>query len=145
MKKIKQITCLTLLTVLFFACSSSNSSSNGCLTCTYTLASGETAGTVPADLIGVHNLTLQYSQNGYTFSDGTKATFTITAKQMTVEIDGADCILLENPTASANQVEFTFTDNCRDNLKYSASISSNGGINEVNVGTLSGTFYGQFH
>ena len=127
-----------------YSCSNTDKN-NGCEECVYTVSSNETTGNVPAEIQGVHNLTLDFSQNGYTFSNGTKATFTISANEMIVNIEGGTCITLKNPTVSSNQVEYTFKDNCRDNVSYAASISSNGGLNEINVITLNGSFYGQFN
>ncbi|MFY9241619.1 MAG: hypothetical protein WAO74_01180 [Polaribacter sp.] len=145
MKNFKKITLFFLFITIVFSCSSSNDSS-GCETCAYTPTGGETDGSVPVALHGVHNLTLQYSQNGYKYADGKTAKFTITAKELTVEIDGEQCLLLKNPyTFNGNLNEFTFKDTCRDNQIYSVSIANNGGLNEINVGTLSQTFYGQFH
>jgi len=145
MKTIKKLTILFLFVSIVFACSNEDEDdASGCDSCTYSVASGETVATVPNEIIGEFDLVLTFSQGGYAFADGTKGKFTISEKEMKIEIEGQECITLKNPTASANQLEFTFRDTCRDNLKYSASISSNGGLNEVNVFTLSGTFYGQF-
>lgn len=146
MKSFKLIIYVFITFIALIGCSKNASDSNGnCETCIYTVTAGESVATVPNEILGQFDLILEYSQGGYAFANGTKGKFTISEKEMIIEIEGQDCITLKNPVASANQVEFTFTDNCRDNLKYSASISSNGGLNEINVGTISGTFYGQFH
>ena len=146
MKTLKNIVVFMSISILLISCSSSDDeNSNGCEECEYTIQSGETADTVPDELLGEYNLVLQYSQNGYSFPDGTTAKFTISQKELIVEIEGEECLVLKNPTASANQVEFSFRDTCRDNIMYAASISSNGGLNEINVGAINGSFYGQFH
>ncbi|MEZ4916643.1 MAG: hypothetical protein R2836_06620 [Chitinophagales bacterium] len=76
---------------------------------------------------------------------GTNGTFTVESDKLTVEIDGKrECITLINPYQSSPS-EVTFVDNCRDNLKYSVPESSSGALNEVNVSSLSGTFYCQFN
>lgn len=133
-----------VICILFFcACSSSEDSSNGCEQCTYTVAQGETSATVSSALIGEFNLTLDLSLNGYDVPQGTKGKFTVSTNEMIVEIEGKECITLKNPI-STSPVEYTFKDNCRDDLMYSISESSNGGVNEVNVITINGTFIGQF-
>lgn len=146
MKLFKQIMCFSAFTILFFSCSSNDNDtdSSGCEECVYTIPAGETAGSVPASLHGEFNLTLDFTTNGYSLPVGTQARFVVSATEMIVDIDGEECITLRNPTVSANQVEFTFRDNCRDNLAYSISSSSSGGLNEINVGDLNFTFLGQF-
>lgn len=146
MKTFKKFLLLFLFLSIIYSCSSSEEDSSGCESCTYTIGNGETAGSVPAALHGVFNLTLQYSQNGYKFADGKKAKFTIAEKELTIEIEGEECLLLKNPyTVNGNLREFTFKDICRDNQIYSVSIDNDGGLNEINVGTLEMKFYGQFH
>ncbi|QTD36708.1 hypothetical protein JL193_11225 [Polaribacter batillariae] len=146
MKTTKKITVLFLFLCIsiLFSCSSNEKDNNNCETCTYTIAADETAGNVPTALQGEFNLTLGISLNGYSKPKGTKAKFIIGAKELTVEIDGEECLFLKNPTVSANGVEFSFKDTCRDNFLYAISEKSSGGLNEVNVVTLDGQFYGQF-
>lgn len=140
---IKLITLLCFF-FIFISCSSNNDSTNGCEQCAYTVAQGETAATVSSALIGEFNLTLDLSLNGYDVPQGTKGMFTVSANEMIVEIEGKECITLKNPIQTSS-VEYTFKDDCRDDLMYSISESSNGGINEVNVIRLNGTFIGQFN
>ncbi|WP_435414498.1 hypothetical protein [Polaribacter aestuariivivens] len=144
MKPTKKLTAFLLFISVLISCTSNEKDNNNCETCTYAVAAGETAGSVPTTLQGEFNLTLDISLNGYSKTAGTKAKFIIDAKQLTVEIDGDECLILKNPTVSANGVEFTFKDTCRDNIMYAISEKSSGGLNEINVVTLNGQFYGQF-
>lgn len=143
MKNSVKIFALAFSILFIAACSSNDDSSNGCEQCTYTVAQGETAATVSTPLIGEFNLTLDISQNGYDIPQGTKGKFTVSANEMIVEIDGKQCITLKNPIKTS-PVEYVFKDDCRDNLMYAISESNNGGLNEVNVITISGSFIGQF-
>lgn len=111
--------------------------------CVYTLGAGETVGSLPASLDGVYNLTSQYAQPGSPFPDGTTGTFTLAGDVLTVEIAGEACITLKNPYQTSPSEE-VFVDDCRDNLLYAVSESSNGGLNEVNIGSLASGFYCQF-
>lgn len=62
---------------------------------------------------------------------------------MTVEIDGQECVTLKNPIQTSPS-EWTFVDNCRDDYIYGISQTPNGELNEINLGTLSFQFLGQF-
>lgn len=141
MKTLKYLM-IVALTVIVFGCSSANDADD-CEVCNYTVPSSETAGTVPAALIGTFNLTLDLSLNGYSVQQGTNGTFTVSATQMIVDIDGEECITLNNPIQTSPS-EWTFKDNCRDDLMYAISLGSSGSLNEVNVITINGTFIGQF-
>jgi hypothetical protein len=144
MKIIKKITLLLLFITIVFSCSSDNKGTSGCETCSYKIVNGETAGNVPTSLQGEFNLLLDISLNGYAKPTGTKATFTISTNEMIVAIEGEACLVLQNPTVSTNGVEYSFKDTCRDNIFYAVSEKSSGGLNEVNVVTINGQFYGQF-
>jgi len=146
MKTLKKITLLICALGLFNSCSSNeDSNSSGCLECNYSVASNETAATVSSQLIGTFNLTLDFvASNSYTIAQGTKAKFTVFEKEMTIEIDNQDCITLKNPITSLSNTEFVFKDNCRDDYMYAISENSNGGINEVNVISINGTFLAQY-
>lgn len=147
MKTLKKFTLLICVLGLLNSCSTSDEDSNssGCLECNYTIASGETAATVSSQLIGTFNLTLDFvASSTYSVPLGTRAKFTVLAKEMIIEIDGQECITLKNPITSLSATEFVFKDNCRDDYMYAISESSNGGINEVNVISISGTFLAQY-
>ena len=142
MKSLKNILKLTLLSLILVSCSSTDKNS-GCEECSYTVASGETAGTVPSSLDGIFDLTYSNAQTGSPFTNGTKATFTISNNQLTVEINGK-CILLKNPIKTSPS-ENTFKDTCTDNYQYSVSTNQSGALNEINLSSTTGTgFYGQF-
>jgi hypothetical protein len=111
--------------------------------CEYTIGAGETAGMVPASLHGVLNLTVDFATPQSPFPVGTAATFTVSATEMTVEIDGQPCITLRNPIESGT-VEKTFIDDCRDDYIYGISADQQGNLNEINLGTTSFQFLAQF-
>ena len=146
MKSLQKIATLLFTLTIIVSCSKSNDSTSagGCATeCSYTIAAGETAGTVPSALDGTYNLTYHHAQTGSPFTDGTKAKLTINSNVITIEIDGKECITLKNPIKTS-PTESTFIDNCRDNLKYAVSESTNGGLNEMNVSSTAGKWLGQF-
>ena len=141
---------LTLLTALILCLSCSNNEESGddlCSTvCVYTLASGETTATAATSLEGTYELTFHYPQANAPFTDGTKATFTLKNNILTVEISGKDCITIKNPIKSSpSSTEIIFKDTCRDQYSYAVSMNATGGLNEVNLGTVSGTWLGQFN
>lgn len=145
MKTFKKITFLCLMLTAIISCTNNDNNSSGCETCTYTPATGETEATVSKQLIGTFNLTLDFvASSSYSLPLGTKAKFTVFEKEMNIEIEGKECITLKNPITSQSSVEFVFIDNCRDQYKYAISESGNGGLNEVNVISINGTFLGQF-
>lgn len=111
--------------------------------CNYTLGAGETAGSLPSSLNSEYNMSVYYSNPGSPFALNTNGKFTLDGNTLTIEIDGEACITLRNPYQSSPS-EITFVDDCRDNLIYSVSESALGGLNEINVGSLSMTFYCQF-
>ncbi|MFD2568508.1 hypothetical protein [Pseudotenacibaculum haliotis] len=135
---------LSSLFLVFLSCSSNNTVVGSCATtCTYTLTAGETAGTVPASLVGTHTVTYTEIVAGAPFANGVSATFTIANNELTVEIDGMECITLQNPIQTSAS-EVTFVDDCRDNLKYAVSATQSGALNEINVSSTSNQFLGQF-
>lgn len=122
-----------------------NSSNTSCSTgaCNVPLATGETAGTTPAGIVGTHTLTYHQIATGAPFTDGDQAKFELTSDNKLTVTYKTDCITIENPRQTS-PVEVTFPDNCKFNVKFSASESTNGGLNEININALSGQFYGQF-
>ncbi len=91
MKNLKIITLLFISTLIWFSCTSNDNPLSGgnCATeCSYTIASGEIAGTVPSSLDGTYNLTYHSAQTGSPFTNGTTATFTVANNELTVEING---------------------------------------------------------
>lgn len=144
MKTLKKITAVLLFTLIVISCTKSNTSGGSCDTvCEYTIASGETAGTMVNGSDGSYELTFDYEVTGSPFTNGTKAKFTLNNNVLTVEVTGKDCITIKNPIKTS-QTEYTFKDTCRDNLAYSVSATSGGDLNEINVASTSGTWYGQF-
>lgn len=138
-----------LISLLFLqiSCSSNDTSTpSGCNECSYTLAGNDTAGNVPGSLNGVYNVTFSSAQPGSPFTNGTTAKFSIDNNQLTIEIDGQDCITLKNPV-QFSATEVAFNDNCSNNVSYFISASQSGSLNEINVMSSSSvpfTFYGQF-
>lgn len=140
----KYLSILFLAVVILSSCKKDEEGLCTGTECNYTLGAGETAGNVAAGLDGEHNLTAQYATATSPFANGTTGKFTLDGNVLTVEISGETCITLHNPIHSTF-AEVIFVDDCRDNLKYAVSESSQGGLNEVNVGSMTGTFYAQFH
>lgn len=143
MKRIK-ILCILSVVSFFIACSANEEDTSSCATvCDYTLASGETAGTVPSSLDGTYTLTYGFAQAGSPFTDGTVGTFTISNNELTVEINGFECITLTNPVLIGTN-NYKFKDDCRDNIAYNVSPNNNGDFNEINIEPLGQGFFGQF-
>ena len=105
--------------------------------------SNETAGTASSSLEGTYNVVLDFATAQSPFPEGTTATFTLSNNVLRVEISGEDCITLENPIETGTS-EWTFIDDCRDNYIYGISQNQNGEFNEINLGTTSFQFLGQF-
>jgi len=146
MKTIKTLLLVTLFTT-FLACESNNNDMEiACEnTCDYTLASGETAGMVPSSLDGTYTLTFAknpQSSNTY-YADGVMGAFTISNNTLTIEVEGKECITLSNPVQTSPS-ENTFKNTCGTNLTYAVSTTSNGDLNEINIGNLNNQFLGQF-
>lgn len=145
MKTLKQLAILLVSITVLSSCSDDNerSNSNCSNSCEYTIASNETAGTVPSSIHGTFELTMTFAQTGSPIADGTTGTFTVTADELTVEIEGMECITIKNPIQTSS-AENTFIDTCRDNYKYSVSTTPSGDLNEINLSKADGTFLGQF-
>lgn len=145
MKLLRKIAYIMTVALLLAACETNNQNSSSCSTdCTYTLASGETMGVVPTSLEGTYTLTYGFAQTGSPYTDGTTATFTIMNNELTVEIDGHDCITLKNPVLIGTN-NYKFKDDCRDNIAFNVSPNNNGSFNEINVEPLGQGWLGQFH
>lgn len=145
MKILRNFSYLFTFCLFVLSCESNSQSSSGCDTeCSYTLASGETAGTVPTSIEGTYSLTFSYAQPGSPFTDGTMGTFTLSNNELTVEIDGMDCITLKNPVLLGTN-NYKFKDDCRDNIGYNVSPNNNGTFNEINIEPLGQGWLGQFH
>ena len=91
--------------------------------------------TVPSSLDGTYNLTYGFAQPGSPFTDGTTATFTISNNELTVEVDGFECITLKNPVLIGTN-NYKFKDDCRDNIGYNVSPNNDGSFNEINIEPL---------
>lgn len=147
MKTLPKFLILFLATTLWISCSSEDENA-GCSNCDYILASGDQTATTDSITHGTHNLSMKYAKASSPFPDGTKATFTISATELKVEIEGKECVTLKNPIKSSpnnpNSTEVRFVDNCRDNLKYDVSLSNNGGLNEINISNNT-EWIGQFN
>lgn len=112
--------------------------------CEGTVSSGETAGTVAASVVGKYTLTMQYAAANSPFPDGTVGEFEVYSDNtLYASIDGK-CVTITNPIQSGT-VEVIFKDNCVFNLYFAVSEKNTGGLNEINIGTSSGSFLGQFN
>ncbi|MEO5910922.1 MAG: hypothetical protein ABIP95_08540 [Pelobium sp.] len=149
MKNIKFLSLAALAVVLSSACKKDDSSgSGGCSKCEVAYKAQDIKATVDAKTAGKFTgLTFQYAKPGSTIKDGTKADFELTTNgELIVKIEGMDCVTLVNPTfAQQGSTELRFTDNCKTMLMYAVSFGADGKLNEVNSGSVSGTYYGQFH
>lgn len=146
MKNVKQ-QFIALFTILILAScteSSKEPSAADCATeCSYTLASGETAATVPSSLDGTYELTYHSAQPGSPYTNGTKAKFTISNNMLTVEVEGKECITIKNPVLIGSN-NYKFKDSCRDNFAFNVSPNNNGDFNEINIEPLGVGWFGQF-
>ena len=136
---------LSLFFLSTVACNSNDEENNlgNCETCSYTPKSNETAGTATSSLDGTYNVVLDFATAQSPFPEGTSATFTLSNNVLTVEISGEECITLKNPIQTGTS-EWAFIDECRDNYSYGISQDQNGEFNEINLGTTSFQFLGQF-
>ncbi len=148
--KILKLLPILLCTVLLISCSEDDSediSSNCSTVCEYTLEAGQDPGSVPASLHGELNLVLDFATPQSPFPEGTAATFTVSETEMTVEIEGEECITLRNPYRIPGTSEDNFIDDCRDDYIFGISADQNGNLNEINLGSIAGgniQFLGQF-
>jgi ABC-type oligopeptide transport system substrate-binding subunit len=143
------ITGILLAALLSAACnksSSNNTNTTSCTNgpvCTYTLGQNETAGTSAASIRGTHTLTYDEITTGGPFPDGASAKFELTNDNKLVVTYNGKCVTIENPKKTSNS-EVSYRDNCQFNAWFAASEKNGGGLNEVNVSSLGGQFYGQF-
>lgn len=145
MKILQKIMIVLFTSALVIGCSKSGGSGD-CSACAYTKVSGETDATTATSLHGEYQLTMHYASTNSPFPDGTKATFTISEKELIVAVEGKDCITLQNPVfMQAGATEVVFKDTCNENIMYGVSITSTGKLNEINIATISGTWLGQFN
>ena len=124
MKAIQKITILLFALTIIISCSKNNDDSSSATNCSnecaHTIANGETASTVSSSLDGTYDLTYHAAQSGSPYTNGTKASFTLSNNQLTIEIDG-NCITLKNPFKNAGGVQDIFTDDCDKNAQYHIS------------------------
>jgi hypothetical protein len=132
--------------ILIGACDNDNDNASSCATkCNMPVTSTETAATVPSGLVGTYTLTYTQINPGGPFSDGDTATFQISANNRMVVTYKGQCVDIGNPILFApGTIEVNFRDNCQFNVLFGASEKVSGGLNEINVGTLSFGFLGQF-
>ena len=148
MKQISLVSAIVAGVFLFqlSSCKKEDSKSNttcGGAKCTYTLQTGETAGTTPASIVGKHTLTYDEITAGGPFKAGDHAVFELTSDNKLVVTFNNDCITLENPVQTS-PAEVSFNDNCKHQVRFAASKTQSGSLNEINISSLTGTFYGQF-
>jgi len=141
---------LLLICMFIFSCSEDdedNLTSNCSEVCEYSLQQGQEPGNVPASLHGELNLVLDFATPASPYPEGTAATFTVSATEMIVEIEGQECITLRNPYRIPGTTEDNFIDDCRDDYIFGISADQNGNLNEINLGSIAGggiQFLGQF-
>jgi len=149
MKKLSYILFITLLSTVVISCDNNDdtdmsSVANCDNVCDYTLTSGQNAATVPSGLDGTYNMIYDYAQTGSPFANGTTATFILSNNTLTVEIEGEDCITLNNPVLIGTD-NYKFMDNCVNSIGYNVSANTDGSLNEINVEPLGVGWYGQFY
>ncbi len=110
--------------------------------CSVPLRNGENPGTTHPDIIGTYNLTYHLINPGGPFLDGGTATAELTSDNKLIFTYDGRCVTAKNPFQSSPQ-EVNFRDNCVFNVTFAAS-AVNGGLNEINIGSLDLDFYGQF-
>ena len=125
-----------------------SSSCSGTQICSPQVGANETAATVPSSLYGIYETTYDFQQTGSPFDNGTMATFELTSSNtLIVTISGSTCYEIENPvfrfaTTSGN---YTFKDDCFNNVAFNVSENASGAFNEVNAEPLNSTgWFGQF-
>ena len=138
-----------LLALTMVACKkdSDNTNTGSCSggpVCKPALGTGETAGTVPAGIVGIYTLTYNEIQAGAPFTNGSTAKFELTSDNKLIVTYNNQCVTIENPKQTS-PAEVSFKDECKFNVHFAASEKNTGGLNEVNVNALSGQFYGQFN
>ncbi len=146
MKNLKILSFGFLMVLTISACKKDSKNGN-CDTCNVAYTAQDIKATVDAQRVGKFNgLTYKYAKTGSTIKDGTKADFELTTDgKLTVKVEGQPCVTLGNPTFTSSQkTELQFKDNCKTMLIYAISFKTTGAFNEVNVASLTGTFYGQF-
>ncbi len=148
MKRISLFLAITLCTLLSVISSCKKDNNNktttcGGSSCSAALQTGETAGTTPSGIIGKHSLTYDEIQVGGPFKAGDKVDIELTSDNKMIVTFNGDCITLSNP-AQTSPKEVSFRDDCKHNVRFSASENTSGKINEVNITSLSKVFYGQF-
>lgn len=147
MKTLQKIGFYLLVLTIIISCSKNNdetSSATNCANeCSHTITNGETASTVPSSLDGSYELTYHAAQTGSPYTNGTKASFTLSNNTLTIDVDGK-CITLKNPFRNSGGVQDIFTDDCDKNAQYHISTLTDGSFNEMNVFGTDGTWLGQF-
>jgi hypothetical protein len=152
MKKLIFILCIVLS---FQSCSNDddsqdpqdNSCANGGVVCSDALASGETAGTTAASMIGTYSLTYHEFTTGGPFPDAAVVMFELTSDNKLVVTYNDQCVTIENPKQTSPS-EVSFKDSCVFNIRFAASESAaaGGGLNEINTIFLDENgYYGQFY
>ena len=141
----KKFTLFLFAAILMTACSGDDDGGDptSCGTvCSVPLRTGETPGAIPASLVGkTFNLTYKLLRPGGPIPDGATAKAELTADKLIFTYDNK-CVTMKNPH-SDHAHNAGFRDNCVFNLAFEVS-EVDGELNEINVGSLDGDFYGQF-
>ena len=155
----KHLFLLIFTMVLFISCSNDdnnqeeeNQNTISCDgdSCAPQLGSDELVATLPSSTAGEYNCVYTFAEDNSPFTNGTLASFKVEGQTLIVDIDGFECITLTNPVWRFGVVDdtsgnYTFKDNCRDNIAYNLSYDQTVAFNEVNIEVVDGPgFYGQF-
>ncbi len=115
--------------------------------CTATVGTDESATQVPSEIHGTFVMELTHAEPNSPISLGTRATFTLSANTLIVEVDGEECFSVENPVArfGSTSGNYTFKAACIDDIAFNVSQNLDDSLNEINLEKASGPgFYGQF-
>ncbi|WP_268123365.1 hypothetical protein [Roseivirga pacifica] len=114
--------------------------------CQATIASGETAVTVPSEIHGTFEMEYTYAENNSPIDLGTKATFAIAANSLIVSVDGEECYTIENAVErTSGSGNYIFKAECKADYAFNISQNTDGSLSEINLVPANGPgFYGQF-
>jgi len=141
---------ITITLFFLIGCTGNDSMPNGTCsgeTCTYTIASDESATTIDSKLIGSYQMIYSFADTDSPLVLNTKCTIEIDTNELIVRIEGKECITLKNALKEKGGAQPLFRDHCRDQVSYHISTKEDGTLNEINLfgtGGMKGEWYGQY-
>ncbi|WP_422355936.1 hypothetical protein [Roseivirga pacifica] len=144
----KQLLMLSLAVGLFSCGNDDGPTESDCSgeVCQTTIASGETAVSVPSEIHGTFEMEYSYAENDSPIDLGTKATFTISANALVVIVAGEECYTIENAVErTSGSGNYVFKAECKADYAFNISQNTDGSLSEINLVPANGPgFYGQF-